>query len=139
MDVLDEGGFVARSALKIDVIRLTRQLRKLNALEMEGIIATLQHSAQLVTNCFDFETKRVDTIVAIRIALFQKRIDLHICGGSAPELRVHQLANGASAGLTREDPDSVSVRIYTKSLLARAYNFCAPSPSMVTVWPSSGV
>eukprot|EP01052_Picozoa_sp_SAG31_P018146 SAG31_NODE_1272_length_9064_cov_5.201004_8_plen_118_part_00 len=55
-----------------------------------------------------------------------------ICAGSrstglnklsyhAPELRVHQLANGASAGFERKDPDSVSVRIYTKSLLARAY------------------
>ena len=35
---------------------------------------------------------------------------------------MHQLANGASAGLTKEDPDFVSVRIYTKSLLARAYH-----------------
>ena len=31
-------------------------------------------------------------------------------------------ANGASAGFERKDPDSVSVRIYTKSLLARAYH-----------------
>eukprot|EP01052_Picozoa_sp_SAG31_P058355 SAG31_NODE_17790_length_657_cov_2.030466_1_plen_101_part_00 len=41
---------------------------------------------------------------------------------TAPELRVHQLANGASAGLTKEDPDFVSVRIYAKLLLARAYD-----------------
>eukprot|EP01052_Picozoa_sp_SAG31_P011551 SAG31_NODE_656_length_13120_cov_10.091237_7_plen_108_part_00 len=34
----------------------------------------------------------------------------------APELRVHQFANGASAGFERKDPDSVSIRIYTKSL-----------------------
>eukprot|EP01052_Picozoa_sp_SAG31_P040058 SAG31_NODE_5707_length_2369_cov_5.515859_2_plen_142_part_00 len=40
---------------------------------------------------------------------------------ATPELRVHQLANGASAGLTTEDPDFVSVRIYAKSLPARAY------------------
>eukprot|EP01052_Picozoa_sp_SAG31_P029368 SAG31_NODE_2914_length_4918_cov_4.809504_1_plen_55_part_10 len=39
----------------------------------------------------------------------------------APELRVHQLANGASAGLTKEDPDLISVRIYAKLILARAY------------------
>ena len=41
--------------------------------------------------------------------------------GIAPELRAHQLSNGASAGLTKEDPDFVSVWIYSKSLLARAY------------------
>eukprot|EP01052_Picozoa_sp_SAG31_P011632 SAG31_NODE_662_length_13028_cov_3.364529_8_plen_126_part_00 len=32
------------------------------------------------------------------------------------ELRVHQLSNGASAGLTKEDPDPVSVLIYAKSV-----------------------
>ena len=31
--------------------------------------------------------------------------------GHAPELRAHQFANGASAGLTEPDPDLVSVRL----------------------------